>query len=103
MARLKPFRKVQTTDKDLNMLQENIKEFLDALIKNPLLSANVLRAVPLASGTNQVQHGLGRNYQSVFVGMSSTTPTLTIGTSADPTKFVAVTASAPCAVDMLVT
>lgn len=103
MARLKPFRKIATTDTDMNRLQENLKEFLDALLKNPLLGANVLRAVPLTTGTQQVHHGLGRNYQSVFFGAPSAACSFSLGASVDPTQFVAVTASAPCSVDMLVT
>ena len=101
--KLKPFRKVQSTDKDLNLLQDNVKEFLDALIKNPLLSANVLRGVALSTGSNIVHHGLGRNYQSVFAAVTSAVASLSLGTSPDPTQYIAVTASAPCSVDMLVT
>ena len=104
MARLKPFRVVQSTDKDFNLLQSNLKEFLDALIKNPLLGANVLRGVPLAAGDNLVQHGLGRNWVSAFAAIPSAAVSLSLtATQKDRSQWVNVTASAPCVADLLVT
>ena len=104
MARLKPFRKVQTTDKDFNVLQDNLKEFLDALIKNPLLGANVVSRVTLATGDNLVPHGLGRNWVSAFAAVPSAAVSLSLtATQKDRSQWVNVTASAPCVVDLLVT
>ncbi len=102
--RLKPFRKVQTTDKDLNLVQDSIKEFLDALLKNPLLGANVVRGIQLATGDNLVAHGLGRNWVSAFLSLPSAGATLSLtATQTDRSQWVNVTASAPCAADLLVT
>jgi hypothetical protein len=101
--RLKPLRRIQSTDKDFNQLQDNLKEFLDSLLKNPLLGAGVVHA-SLKTGDNLIQHGLGRNYVDCFASLSA--PSVTLSYSAvqtDRKNYVNVTASAPCTVAFLVT
>lgn len=103
MARVKPLRRIQTSDKDLNQIQDSIKESFDGLIASPLANALVLPKIVLATGSNQVPHGLGRNYQFAFHGLPSAPATLSVAASPDPSKYLTVVASAPCVVDIWVT
>lgn len=98
----KPFRRLQTSDRDLNLLQDHLKETLDSILACPLLDAQRLSAVSLASGTNTVGHGLGRRYVSWGWLRPSAAATLYEVPSPDPTKFIAIVASAPLVVDLLV-
>lgn len=50
--------KVQTSDRLLNQLQQNIIGGLEIITKNPLASGTFLTNVALASGDNTVQTGL---------------------------------------------
>lgn len=103
MAKPKPLRRVQTTDKDFNALQDNLKEFLDALLKNPVLGAITLPAITLQTGDNAVPHGLGRNWVYAFAAIPTAAVSLSLtATQIDRSTYVNVTASAPCTLAMLV-
>ena len=104
MSRIKPFRKIQTTDKDMNLLQDQLKEILDALLKNPIAGSNTVPSVKLAAGDNLVPHGLGRNWVSCFAALPSAVASLSLSAvQKDRTQWVNVTASAPCVATFLVT
>lgn len=98
----KQFSPIKTTDDDLNRIQDNIREPLNTLIKNPLNSAKWMAKVSLAAGTNLVSHGLGRAYLSFWTGNHSSTATVIAGTSPDATKYLALVSSAPCVADVFV-
>ncbi len=102
MATFKPFRKVVTTNKDLNLIQDNLLQTLDSLAKNPLLGGKLLSQVALKSGSNTLNHGLGRNYVSWAVFRPTAAMTLYETASPDPSKFLVLVASAPGAADLLV-
>lgn len=51
----------QTSDRDLMMLQTKWASILNPMIANPFTDGNLLQNVSLASGTNKVNHLLGRN------------------------------------------
>ncbi len=99
---LRPFRRIQTSDKELNQVQDHLRGSLDPLMQAPFAQARLLKAVPLAAGTNTVSHGLGRPYLSVFPGIPSAASTLTLAASPDASKVLSVVASAPCIVDLAV-
>lgn len=54
------FHKLQTPDRMLNMIQDNISEALNPITQQPILNGNILTNVSLAIGENTIQHGLGR-------------------------------------------
>ena len=56
---MKAIALVQTTDKDLNQAQQNIKQSVDPLIANPLTQGNLLKSQVLKVGNNIINHGLG--------------------------------------------
>lgn len=49
-----------TTDKDLTLLQNKWASILNPVISNPSLQSIILPAIQLVSGTNVVNHKLGR-------------------------------------------
>lgn len=98
---MKRFRKVQTSDRDLNLVQDNVKASLDSLATIPLLGGKLLSQCTLATGSNNVPHGLGRNYVSALCGLPSA-GSLTTATSPDRSKWITVIASAPCTADLFV-
>ena len=102
MALFKPFRKVHTTDQDLNRIQDNLKETFDAIASNPLLGGQLLSQVPLVAGANNVHHGLGRNYRTWLWMRPTAALTLYETASVDPTRLLSIVASAPGSVDLFV-
>lgn len=53
----------QTNDRSINQIQQFIAQTLQPLITNPLLFGNIVSSVQLKTGTNIVNHGLGRMLQ----------------------------------------
>jgi hypothetical protein len=63
---------VQTTDRTVNQLQQNIKQAVEPVLNNPLVNGQVLFNLNLKLGTNVINHGLGRSLQGwVIVGQGS--------------------------------
>lgn len=50
---------VQTSDKDINQLQQNISQAVGPLLSNPFTNGNILDAQTLKIGQNLINHGLG--------------------------------------------
>jgi hypothetical protein len=63
MALIPIFPKLQTGDPVLQRLQDNIAISLNPLVTSPTLNTQVLKSVSLSSGTNVINHKLGRNLQ----------------------------------------
>jgi hypothetical protein len=101
MARPTRFQRIQTSDTELNLLQNRIAETFDSITSNPLLGGNFLSQVPLVAGSNLVSHGLGRNYVSWLSGNASAPVSLSSGKSPDPKTFLNLIADAPCSVDVV--
>lgn len=55
--------KVQTTNKDINQLQNNIQQTVGPLSANPVNNGIIVQNVVLAIGDNTVSTGLGRKIQ----------------------------------------
>lgn len=64
---MKALALVQTQDRNVNQLQQNIKQAVDPLINNPISSGNILYSVSLASGANSIPHLLNRTLQGWFM------------------------------------
>ncbi len=54
------FHKLQSADRILNMIQDNISEAVNPITTQPILNGNILTNVSLAIGDNTIQHQLGR-------------------------------------------
>lgn len=54
------FPLVQTNNREVNQLQQNIKSAVNPLLSNPLNQGLLLQQVVLAIGTNNINHKLNR-------------------------------------------
>lgn len=55
------FPLVQTADRNINQLQQNISQAMTPILKNPIANGGViLTSVSLSVGSNVIAHGLGR-------------------------------------------
>ena len=60
-------QKINTTDRIINMVQDNIANVLEPLSSNPLMSGLILTSVVLKTGSNTVNHKLGRKLRGWFI------------------------------------
>lgn len=94
--------KVQTNDRQLNQIQDNVMLSLNPLLKNALLSGALIQEVSLASGTNTISHNLGRELQGWFVVRIRASATIydTQDKNTIPSLTLVLVASAPVVVDL---
>lgn len=64
---MKEFPKIYTQDRELNMIQDAIVNALDPLLVLPLSQSNLLEDIELDTGTNTINHGLGRPLVGWFI------------------------------------
>ena len=50
---------VQTTNKDVNQLQQNITQSVNPLVANPMTQGNLITGQVLKAGQNTINHSLG--------------------------------------------
>lgn len=71
---LNPFRKVYTTDSNLNRIQDNIMNTFKSFIENVLLDGYIVEVTFSGVTTKSVDHKLGRKPLGWFVvGKTATT------------------------------
>jgi hypothetical protein len=101
MARL---FKVQTTDRVVNQLQDNIANFIEPIGDNVLLPGIILKNVALAVGSNTIQHGLGRLLLGWFIVRQRASASIydTQDTNTSQTTTLKLTSSAVVTVDIYV-
>lgn len=101
MARL---FKVQTTDRIVNQLQDNIANFIEPIASNVLLPGIILKSVALAASSNTIQHKLGRLLQGWFIVRQRASASIydTQDTNPTPTTTLILTSSAVVTVDIYV-
>lgn len=96
---------VQTQSREVNQLQNNIKQILDPISSNPLNSGRILKSQSLASGSNVINHGLGRALQGWFLTRQRDVVSAIYDTqdnNPNPNQSLLLTASAPIVVDIYV-
>jgi len=105
MARL---FKVQTTDRIVNQLQDNIAKLLEptatTVQDSPLLAGKILEKVDLTSGPNTIRHTLGRPLKGWFIVRRRASATVydTQDSNDTPQVTLLLTASANVTVDLYV-
>lgn len=67
---------VQTEDRNVNQLQQNILQALRPLLQNPLLNGEFIESVSLVTGDNTILHGLDRKVQGYLVVLKSAAVTI---------------------------
>ncbi len=88
--------RVQTGDRTVNQLQDNIAASLQPFLLNPLLNGSFLNDVVLVTGSNTINHKLGRNLVGWMITRRNGVATVydTQSTNALPDKTLLLTASA---------
>ena len=96
--------KVQTTDRIVNQLQDNIANFVEPISDNVLLPGIILKNVALAVGSNTIQHKLGRLLQGWFIVRQRASASIydTQDTNTSQTTTLRLTSSAVVTVDLYV-
>jgi hypothetical protein len=54
------FQQVQTQDRNLNQVQQNLAKSINPLFANPLINGILIPDVILTTGDNYIEHKLGR-------------------------------------------
>lgn len=105
MARL---FKVQTTDRVVNQLQDNIANLLEptatTVEQSPLLAGKILEKVVLSASSNTIRHTLGRTLKGWFIVRQRASATIydTQDSNTTPEVTLKLTASAGVTVDIYV-
>lgn len=55
------FAVINTTDQDLAIVQQNLVRVLNPIFSTQTLGGNILSNITLVTGSNTINHGLGRN------------------------------------------
>ena len=96
------FKRVQATDKSLNLVQDQLQKAFSLLSNNPFIAGHFLPQVPLVQGQNLISHSLGRAYISWGPLRPSAALHVYEITSPDPTKYVNLVSSGPGTQDIYV-
>jgi hypothetical protein len=80
------------------------KSLIDPILANPILAGQQLDNIPLVSGVNTVNHGLGRKLQGYFIVLNSAAATFydNQSTNSSPTLTLILVASAATTVSLWV-
>lgn len=81
MSAPKQFRRIQTTDQALNLIQDQLQDLFKQILANPWTYGRPLYQVKLVAGTNLVQHGLGRPYVDCYVAIPTAVYTGAFGSN----------------------
>lgn len=95
---------VQTDDRNVNQLQQNLKQALDPFLKAALLQGYILSDVALSSGDNIIRHGLDRKLQGYITVLANAAATIYDKQSENtsPETTLILNASAPVTVSLYV-
>ncbi len=101
---LSSFTRLQTNDRTFSQLQDNIGNSINPILLNKVLNGVILQGVVLASGTNTINHTLGRPLIGWFPVRIRQSVTLydTQDTNPLPAKTLLLNASATGSVDLYV-
>jgi hypothetical protein len=96
--------KLQTDNRILNQIQDNVQRALQPLADCPLVGGFILTSVKLASGTNSINHMLGRTLQGWFTVRVRAAATFydTQDSNPTPDKTLQLTASGAVTVDLFI-
>jgi len=103
----KQFRRVQSTDTTINLIQDQLQDLFKTILTNPWAFGRPIYQVPFVVGMNVVQHGLGRNFVSCFCGIPTNGsfgvgPLTIAAVQPDRSQFVAIIAQAVTTQDLFV-
>lgn len=96
MAGPRSFRQINTSDRELQLIQDNIEKAIGEVINMALLNGRLVTAVDLASGNTSVEHKLDRVPQGYIV--TDKNNAATIYTTSKDSKYLVLNSSAACTV-----
>lgn len=94
----------QTDDKDISLLQTGWATQLNPVISNPLVNGQLLKNVSLSTGSNTINHKLGRKLQGWVLTRLRGSASLfdTQDSNANPALTLLITSSSNVSVDIYV-
>lgn len=97
-------QRIQTADRVINMIQDNISNIIDPLSSKEILQGQILTKIALTTGTNNIAHKLGRRLLGWFIVRQRASATVydTQDTNPSPDIFLRLVASANVTVDLYV-
>jgi hypothetical protein len=97
-------QRIQTGDRVLNMIQDNVSNILDPYSSKEILQGQILTNIVLVSGSNRVAHKLGRKLLGWFIVRQRASASIydTQDSNPDPILFLTLTSSANVTVDIYV-
>lgn len=97
-------QKINTGDRVLNMIQDNVSNVVEPLTLIPLNSGQILSNISLVTGANVIPHKLNRKLVGWFIVRQRSAGTVydTQDTNTNPTVYLNLTASANFNVDLYV-
>lgn len=94
---------IKSTIKELQSLITQWKGILDPALANPLLTANQLDGIILSSGSNTINHKLGRTPQGyIITGMSQAFAQIYSSPSSNPTLTLVLNSSGSTVINLMV-
>lgn len=96
--------KVQTPNRQVNQLQDNIRTSLAPILQNPVVMGQVLQSVPLTTGANSVNTLLNRTLQGWFIVRQRAAASVydTQDSNATPQTTLNLVSSADVVIDLYV-
>ena len=87
---------------DLSQMQTKWKAILDPFLGKPSLQSSILQSISLASGSNTINHGLGRTLRGWRIIRLRASATIydTQDSNPNPQLTLLLTASAPVVADV---
>lgn len=89
---IQKFRKINTGDRDLTLVQDNVANTFNPITRIPLLDGQLLTDVALSTAPTRVEHTLGRKPLGYIITGLNHAATI-FGTESD-SRLITLTASA---------
>lgn len=96
--------RVQTDSREFNQFQSQVISSLIPVLNNPIVNGNLVQDVTVASGSNVIDHGLGRPLIGWIIVRNSASVTFydTQSTNANPSRNLLLTASGAATISLYV-
>jgi hypothetical protein len=102
-----PFKRIQTSTQEVQLIQDNIATALQPLEAMPMVGGNLVTADLVTGQDNLVRHGLGRKPKLYLIGNLNVdatvwSPVATSMNSSSDATFINLRCSADCTVSVWV-
>ena len=96
--------RVQTTSRELNQVQSQIISSVQPVLDNPIVNGRLIQSLAVSSGSNVIDHGLGRELLGWIVVRNSASVTFydTQNSNANPARTLLLTASGNATISLYV-